>query len=300
MNRAVLAWISAVVLWACSSPSDGPRLVSSSELSVRKAEAWKQYEGGGAAWEVARSDVMRDPELSRFMVDNLFVRMVRSYERVGVAHAGQSDGPFERAQAELVAWQPESIPVLVQMLTVKDGIVSFLAADTLKRIGASAVAPVGQLVDDPSPEVRRRAVHLLGELPNVGEKEPAALEKLGERVARDEAWIVRAEAAEALGARGARHTERGYSVAVLARALSDPDPAVAQSAARALEAVGDARAIPVLIRALGDAVRRGEPKSARIIDAALKKLSGEVRDRDVEEWSIWWQEHSTTPKPKAH
>ena len=86
---------------------------------------------------------------------------------------------------------------------------------------------------------------------------------------------------------------------MLARALGDPDPAVSQSAARALENVGDPRAIPVLIRALGEAVRSGEPKSARSIDAALKKLSGEVRDRDVDEWSSWWQQYSSAPKPQA-
>jgi HEAT repeat protein len=125
------------------------------------------------------------------------------------------------------------------------------------------------------------------------------LEKLGQHVAHDDAWIVRAEAAEALGARGARNTERGYAVAVLARALGDPDPAVAQSAAHALEAVGDVRAMPVLIRALAEAARKGEPKSARAISEALKKLSGETRDREVDEWRVWWEQHSSAPKSGA-
>jgi hypothetical protein len=303
MNRAAIVGVSSFVLWACTSPaqpSDGPRLVPQAEISERKAEVWKQFEQDGPAWEAERSAVMRDPELSRFLIDNLIMLMVRSYERAGLAQVGQGVGPFERSQAELVACQKESTPVLVQMLSVKDGIVSFLAANTLEEIGAPAVEPVVRVLEDSRPEVRRRAAHLLGQLPNAGAQEAAVLEKLGDRVAHDEAWVVRAEAAQALGERGARNTERGYAVSVLARALNDPDPAVAQSAAQALEAAGDRRAIPVLIRALDQAVRQGEPKSARTIDAALKKLSGETRDRDAEAWSAWWQEEGSKPKPRGH
>jgi HEAT repeat protein len=262
-------------------------------LSTQKAETWTRYEHGGAEWENARNDVLADPDLSAFMIDNWIVRLVRSYERVGVS-TGKQLGPFERAQAELVFFQSRSVPVLAQMLSVKDGIVAFLAADTLKRIGAPAVDAVARSLADPSPEVRRRAAHLLGELPSAGDVDAAVLEKLGDRLAHDDAWIVRAEAAESLGTRGAQRAERGYAVAVLAHALSDTDATVAQSAASALENVGDPRAIPVLIRALEDAVRRGEPKSAHAIDAALRKLSGESRVRSAEEWSAWWQQHSAS------
>jgi HEAT repeat protein len=223
---------------------------------------------------------------------------VHTYERIGPAQAGTKQTPFDRVQSELVLLQPYSTPALAQMLALKDGIVAFLGADTLKRIGAPALEHILPVLEDASPEVRRRAAHLLGELPNGGEREPALLESLGRHVAHDEAWIVRAEAAEALGARSARNAERGYAVAVLARALSDPDPAVAQSAARALESAGDARAIPILIRALEQAVRQGEPKSARGVQDALKKLTGETRDLEPEEWRAWLEKHPPTSKPQ--
>jgi hypothetical protein len=300
---ALHLWLAlCAACWSCRSTSGGsdgdPRVVGLAGLSTRKAEAWTKYERGGAEWESAREDVLRDPELSAFMVDNWIVRLVRSYERVGVA-TGKQAGPFERAQAELVVFQSRSIPVLAQMLSVKDGIVAFLAADTLKRIGAPAVEPVARSLADPSAEVRRRAAHLLGELPSAGEADTAVLEKLGDRAIHDDAWIVRAEAVESLGARGAQRSERGYAVAVLAHALGDADATVAQSAAAALEKVGDPRAIPILIRALDDAVRRGEPKSARAIDSALRKLSGETHVRSAEEWSAWWETHSSAPKSNA-
>jgi hypothetical protein len=297
---APLAWLLAITLWACSAPSKsgGPHLVPMAELPPEKRAVLEQYENDGAAWELRREEVKRDPKLCRFLIDNLVVALVHTYERVGPAQAGQKKTAFDRAQAELVLLQPVSTPVLAQMLALKDGIVSFLAADTLKLIGAPALEHVVPLLDDPTPEVRRRAAKLLGELANGGEREPAWLESLGRRVAHDDAWIVRAEAAEALGARAARSSERGYAVGVLARALGDPDPAVAQSAARGLETAGDARAIPILIRALEESIRQGQPKSAHAIQDALKKLTGETRDRELDEWRAWLEQHPPTARRK--
>ena len=300
MKSCRCTWIFALALCACSAPSkSGAHLVSKSELPPEKRAVLEQYESDGAAWDERRAQVKRDPELCRFLIDNLVVVLVHSYERVGPAQVGQKKTAFDRAQSELVLLQPASTPVLAQMLALKDGIVAFLAADTLKLIGAPAIEHVAPLLDDPTPEVRRRAAKLLGELPNGGDREAEWLESLGRRVAHDDAWVVRGEAAEALGARASRSTERGYAIAVLARALSDPDPAVAQSAARALENAGDARAIPILIRALEQAVQHGEPKSAHAIQDALKKLTGETRDREVEEWRTWLAQHPAPAKTQA-
>jgi hypothetical protein len=289
--------VGSAICACSSSPKTGTHLVNKAELSPEKRAVLEAYERGGTSWESTREEVKRDPALARFMVDNLAVALVHTYERIGPAQSGQKTTAFDRAQSELVLLQPESTREMVEMLTLKDGIVAFLAADTLKLIGAPAIEPVTKLLDDASPEVRRRAARLLSELPNAGDGEPAVLESLGRRVSRDDAWIVRAEAAEALGARSARNAERGYAVAVLARALGDPDATVAQSAARALESVGDARAIPILVRALEQAVRQGEPKTARGIEDALKKLTGETRDREPEEWRAWLEKHPLPPKP---
>jgi hypothetical protein len=300
--RAVTALVLACAVGACASTPESkhdPRVVARAELPARQREVWEQYERDGAAWEIAREDVRRDPALARFMVDNLVIELVHANDHSGHAPSGGREGPYERAQAELVYFQDSALPVLTQMLSVKDGIVAFLAADTLKKIGAPAAEPVARDLDDPSPEVRRRAAELLGELPHVDAIEPALLEKLGERTLHDTAWIVRAQAALALGTRGARHAEKGYAVSVLARATGDPDATVAESAAQGLERVGDPRAIPILIRALEQAVRQGQPKAVTTIQSALKKLSGQSRDRDAEEWWRWWEHHPVAAAPEA-
>jgi hypothetical protein len=294
--------IAGCLLGACASTPDAkrdPHVISRAELSPRQREVWEQYERGGAPWEIAREDVRRDPELARFMVDNLVVELVHANDHSGHSPSGERTGPYERAQDELVYFHESALPVLAQMLSVKDGIVAFLAADTLKKIGAPAVEPVARDLDDPSPEVRRRAAELLGDLPHVDAIEPSVLEKLGERTLHDTAWIVRAQAALALGKRGAKHSEKGYAISVLARATGDSDATVAESAAQALEQVGDPRAIPILIRALEQAVSQGRPKAVTSIQSALKKLSGEKRDRDAEEWWLWWGKHPAAPKPEA-
>jgi hypothetical protein len=66
-----------------------------------------------------------------------------------------------------------------------------------------------------------------------------------------------------------------------------------------LERVGDPRAIPILIRALEQAVRQGQPKAVTTIQSALKKLSGQSRDRDAEEWWRWWEHHPVAAAPEA-
>src|SRR5262249_45279082 len=141
---------------------------------------------------------------------------------------------------------------------VKDGIVAFLAADTLKRIGVSAVPDIAARLDSREPELRRRAAELLGEMPSLDADEPALLEKLGARVEKDEAWIVRAQAALSLAARGSRREEKGYAQAVLTRALGDKDPAVAKSACRGLATLGSTRAVPALIRFLETGARNAD------------------------------------------
>lgn len=298
LNRCC-AW-ALLGLLAAGCGSTRPRasagqLVSKEALPDRYRAAWDRYLSDAAGWEAARDEVRRDPELERFVVDNLVIAMVHAYDRSALARAGQRTSPFERAQAELVAFQDAATPVLAQLLSVKDGVVAFLAADTLKRIGAPALDPVAQLFAEKTSEVRRRAVELIGELPHAGEAEPALMEKLGKLVEQDPEWIVRAQAAAALGARGARHTHKGYALGVLSRAMADADPAVAEKALEGLGLLGEPRAIPILVRGLAQAADRGHLSGVRAAQAALKELSGEKRERTPVEWERWYAEHPPAP-----
>ena len=74
--------------------------------------------------------------------------------------------------------------MLVELLAVRDGIVAFLAADVLARIGLPAVEPCRARLDDREAETLRRAAELLGRLPHAGSAEVAVQEALAARVRR--------------------------------------------------------------------------------------------------------------------
>jgi hypothetical protein len=266
------------------SASAEPRVVALSEVPAAQREAWQAWMQGGAAWDLALERVRRDPEVARFVVDNLVRVMVRSYDRSALATAGKAPGPFERAQQDLVALAAFSTPVLAELLRLPDGVVAFLAADRLVAIGAPATAGAVPLLGDGRPETRRRAAELLGRLPHAGADEIALEQKLAALVAGDAEWAVRAEAARALGARGARHSHKGYALGVLGRALADPDPAVVRSAVAGLEALGEPSAIPRLADALERAVAAGDVGLTQAIQRALARLSGDERPRTPAEW----------------
>jgi len=288
--RACAALIAAAL--ACSAPerdardpgAPAGRIVRGAELSQAQRAAWAAWQAGGAAWEIELERVRRDPDLARFVVDNLVRVCVQAYGRSDLAPAGAEPGPFERARADLVVLAEHSTPVLVELLRVPDGIVAFLAADCLGAIGAHALPGVVALLTDARPETRRRAAELLGRLPHAGAREDEILAALAARVRGDEAWPVRAEAARALGARGARHATKRPALDALLAALADPDPMVARSAAVGLGTLGELAAIPPLATALERAARAGEPGLVREIGRALERIAGDGRSRSLEEW----------------
>jgi hypothetical protein len=270
------------------------KMVKTSELSDEKREVLEAWRAGGGAWEKERDRVEADPELSRFLVDNLVVQMVRSFDRSALGSAFQIDSPFARAQAELVRIPGSSVPVLAELLVVGDDIVAFLAADTLKRIGSPAVDPVSSKLSAERPELRRRVAELLESLPESPTDEGKILGALSRMVERDEAWIVRAQAARSLGERAGRQREKSDAAAVLCRALSDPDPEVQKTALQALSSLGDPSVIPALIRRLERAAREGDLAGLHASQAALRTLTGETRDLDPEAWRKLWAARGAT------
>ncbi len=189
MRRTAAGLVLAALLGACASAgkdaSGGKSgLVKPEELPPREREVLEAWRAGGARWDAERERVVADPELSRFLVNNLVVQMVRSYDRSAVGSAFRPSTPFTQAQDELVRIADRSTPVLVEMLLLRDDIVAFLAADTLRRIGAPAVDPVAAKLGSGPPEIRRRLAELAGTLPESPTGEAAILETLGRAAAR--------------------------------------------------------------------------------------------------------------------
>lgn len=295
------SWMLVLATFAaCGAPSRGteqdarPRaeLTRASELPQRHRELLAAYGRGGEDWEAARAEALADPELERFLVDNLVIEMVRSWSAMAGEVAPRSRQAFERAQGELVHLGPSAVDVLAGLLGVRDGVVGLLAARTLERIGRPSVAPVAlTLADAPERETRRRAAELLETLPHGGDDEPAAQAALARALASDPEWIVRAQSARALGARGSRDRDTEPARRALERALGDEDVSVAASAAEGLALLHDPLAVPALIGALERAVAEGDLRMVRALERALAGATGSAERRDLAGWRDWWYEH---------
>ena len=283
MSRARLAALAALAtLAACGAPAASepsparPRaeLTRTSELPERHRELLAAYGRGGADWERARGAALEDVELERFLVDNLVIEMVRAWSAMAGETAPRSRAAFERAQGELVRLGPRSVPLLIGLLEAPDGVVGQLAARTLERIGRDAVGAAVSLLSSPQRDARRRAAELLERLPHATDGEVAAQAGLARALDADPEWIVRAQAALALGARGARDRDTEPARRALERALGDADPAVAASAADGLARLGDPLALPALIGALERAVAAGDLRFVHALERALQASSG--------------------------
>jgi len=284
--------LSLLLALACACASSSSHSVVKPEaLPDRHRAVLSAWQKGGTAWELERDHVRADPELARFVVDNLLIEMVQAFDRSRLAKTGEKAGPFERAQSELVLLAEHSSPVLAQALTLKDGVVGRLAIDTLTQIGAPAVKDVAAVLTDKHPDARRRAAEALEQLPNAGDSEGAVQEALAACIENDKVWIVRAQIALALGARGGRHAHQGFALGVLARALEDEDDTVAESAAKALGTLGEVRGIPRLVEALGLAAQAGRPALVEALNKSLAQLSGNDEKRDISQWRAWWRAH---------
>jgi HEAT repeat protein len=272
---------------ARDSSSEGARVVPLAELPETYRATWAAWLEGAPEFELERARVERDPDLARFVVDNLVREMVRTYDRSGFARPGGEPGRFERAQADLVAFAPQSAPVLAELVRVRDGVVAFLAADRLVAIGPPSVPLVLPLLAAERTETRRRAAELLGRLAHVGQGEIEVQKALADHAEHDPEWPVRAEAARSLGARGRRHDHKGYAAGVLLRAVHDQDDTVASSAAKGLEALGEPRVIPRLADALGAASSEGRVGVVRDIEHALVALAGDGQRRSLAQWRAY-------------
>lgn len=280
---------------SASSSDARARVLTLDELPPREREAWEAWQRGGAVWARERERARSDPALARFLIDNLVRTLVHSYDRATLATTGQKNGPFERASADLVELGEHSTPVLAELLDVRDGIVAFLAADLLVRIGARALPFAAAKLDDSEAETRRRAAELLGRLPHAGAEEVELETSLARLVQSDREWIVRAQAARALGMRAAQHDHKGFALGVLVRALADPDTAVVESASAGLEALGERRAVPLVARALMPAAQRGDLRAVRALQHALRALTQVQEDLTPEGWLDWYDRHPPPP-----
>jgi hypothetical protein len=276
------------VLPACAG-TEPAELTPVDELPDRYREMLRAYGAGADTWDLEREAYVADPELADFLVDNMYLEMVRAHSASAHARPGSLRGPFERARDELVRLAPRSTPVMVEVLATGDGIVASLAAGVLERVDPSTAPEVAALLERPERDARRRAAELLERLRNAGDAEDDVQRALAEALEADPEWIVRAQAAQTPGARGATAAHHRIARPALRAGLLDPDEVVAAESARALARLEDMRDVPLLIERLEDAMIAGRPREATACKEALVELTGETTRMGVTDWKAWWR-----------
>jgi hypothetical protein len=136
-------------------------------------------------------------------------------------------------------------------------------------------------LDDPNPERRGWATHLLGELPYV-----EALPRLIDRLNDDDAAI-RVSAAMAIAAVARSHP--GRVVQTLRELADEVDPRRRQAAMRAASEVRDPQLVPLFTRGLGD----GAEEVVQAAHAGLVQVTRQDFGLDARPWQRWWDQNAS-------
>ncbi|MBM3992335.1 MAG: HEAT repeat domain-containing protein [Planctomycetes bacterium] len=298
--RRQLTVLALSLASACAAPGEtskraakereAARGVHASELAPEKSALLKAYARGGPEWSHARERALADPALAKFLVDNLVLELVRAQRALGSADQSRALRAYTRALEELVAMPELATPVLVTLLEVADPVGATVAGLALVEIGRPAVEPISALLSSPDVEPRRRAADVLGRLVHAGSGEARVRARMVERMGSEPDWLARTALARAIGLRGSRDSDVIPWRQALAAGLLDEDPAVAQASSEGLLALGDERAIPVLIDVLERSARSGDYARLQGAQRALVGLSHAGELQSVEAWRRWWAE----------
>jgi HEAT repeat protein len=270
--------------------SASARVVEVTKLPPEHQEVLRAYGAGGETWEAMRARVEADPQLTRFLVENLFLELVRAHRSLGGRDSERALRARNRARVELAKFGASAAPTLAAALEVADDVTAELASETLGAIGRPALPAVTALLSSKQASTRQRAAYALARMSHGAREEPeirAALVKAG----RDREWFVRAQAARALGARGSRDVETEPWRTALQALLLDEDEAVVEAAATGLVELADPLAIGVLIDVLARNTDEGEARKFKALQSALLRLSGEKAKPSIQAWRAWWRDN---------
>lgn len=264
------------------------RVVEVGKLPNTHQEVLRAYGAGGSEWEQARERALDDPALTQFLVENLFLELVRAHRALGGADGERAQRARDRARTELARLGPPAAPTLAAALEVADDVTAELAAQTLGAIGRPALGAIVELLASKEANARQRAAYALARMPHGAREEPRVREALV-RAGSDREWFVRAQVARALGARGARDVETAPWRVELEKLLADQDEAVVEAAATALVELADPQAIGALVQALSRISDEGQMLEFKAVQEALVRLSGAGEQPSVEAWRAWWR-----------
>ncbi|MHC4375810.1 MAG: HEAT repeat domain-containing protein [Planctomycetota bacterium] len=285
----VLPLALAMLAGGCASNDAAPEqpkgYVALKDLDLAKREALEAFQLGGDAWDQTLASARSNPELSRFLVDNLARQLSRAFAGGSGVDLARPDGSFNRARSGLIALGEPTCELARQMVADGDDVIAYLGGDLLAALGESGCGNLLALLSDRREQVRRRAAESLGLVPAPISDD--VLDALAERCRDDESWVVRAQSAQALGRLAYQVPERDDLLVTLAAVSRDDDLSVAAEAAAGMARCGDDRATPHLIALYQRGLDAGHPAAAQAGRGALEALHGRSL-RGPAEWWEWW------------
>lgn len=254
------------------------------------------YRTKDPTWTSERDAAIVDPRIAELLVQNFIRALLRAHKREngGTAMVG-SWSDYHQHQAQLIAMQEVSIPLLIVGLRDGDKMVVALVKDTLLKIGAPAVVPLRERFEI-SPDVWERR-EILAVLSGIGG--PDMIPVLSGFL-NDGAWQVRGEAYLALGRIAAglstSNAKRDEVLELLRRGLADSDRFVRCQAIKGLAELGDDASITTLIERFRRAVpMRLEVEEQRELLHALRRATRLPAAVNVEEFEAWLVERKSRP-----
>ena len=278
---------------AASEPESTGRVRSVAELPPAYGELWVAWREKAPDWTDRRRAALADPELTRFLVENLVLDMLAGYKRADFSTPGAMAGSqFDRARAELIVIGEPATWSLAELNAIGNGYGSAIGGQALIEIGRPSIPAVVAQLDRQEFQARGRAVDVLADLPHARRSESELQERLRVMMVKDPEWTVRKRCVDALAARASRDTTVEEARRSISRALGDPDEAVRRSAARALMRVGDPQAIPALINYLERCEREADLRGHDAALEALHGLSGTREPTDSASWRAYWRDRN--------
>lgn len=267
-----LAFPLAVAFGCASEPPERPALTETERDELEPM--WKLFVSHDKKWPEARGRWLAMSESARnTLIENMIRYMSDRFNENKIGEAN-------RAAAELILYDRHSLEYLGALCASEGNAMGLreMAAGCLVRIGTPAVPALRRSLASTRYRARRLAVRALGRI-----RERGSIPDLVAVLERDDNFVVRAEAATALGSFAGETAAED----ALLRSVGDEDPVVAAAVAQALGRLGSHRAVPGLVKRLGEAGGDESVKLRKAIRAVLGRITALDPSSPVSAFEAW-------------
>lgn len=275
------------------------------ELPEAHREVLDAWRTGGFTWAIKRGDVLSDPALTSFLVDNLLLLVFEEHQAIrNIQHTTEEPeqlaarrAAYVRARAELPRLGPVAAASVAEATGLGDDTLFALVKDILADMGPDGAPAVAGILQSESALVRYRAASMLGRLPSAGMGEPEVYAALQAAAENDTSEIVRVQATRSLGERGLwasagrnlTEVDLAPSRMALEACLDDSAEVVRLEAIAGLSLLGDRRAVGALVVFGRDARREQRMRDLSEAGRTIRSLTGQELGVDVDAWDAWWE-----------